>query len=358
MTPHVDLPTCSNAAIPPPARTARTARRVTSIDVARHAGVSQSTVSLVLSGKGEGRISAATAATVRDAARALGYRPNAAARALRSGTATAVGLVVRDVTHPFFARTLLGAQRAARATGHVVVLIDSADWTEGSVEALPTGSIDGFLFFAATPPSSLKPGRAGDATPPVVLIESERAGFTHVRLDVEAAADAVLAHLHELGHRRIGYLASAIGGQTFSRRHDRWSAHLRANGVDPEAMPMETAEFEVESTVAAGHRLLDAHERPTAVICDDDLLASGLLTACRERGVRVPADLSVAGFDDLDLARLAAPALTTVHFDAEALGAAAFEVLLARLEGRRPRSRVLPVELVVRDSTAAPPRRP
>jgi DNA-binding LacI/PurR family transcriptional regulator len=329
---------------------------VTSVDVARRAGVSQTTVSLVLTGKAPGRVSAATAEHVRRVADDLGYRPNAAARALRSGTAAAVGLVVSDVTHPFFGRTLRGAQRAAWAAGHVVVLIDDnygSAWGDGSVEVLREGSVDGFLFFAADPPASLaRPG-----APPVVLVEGERGAQPHVRLDVDAGTDAVLAHLHELGHRRIGYLQSAIGGPTFDRRHARWAAHLRAHGQDPGAQLVVRSRFDAESTLAAGREVLRHPDRPSAVLCDDDVLAAGLLAAAAQDGVDVPGELSVAGFDDLDLARLSTPPLTTVHFDPEALGAAAFEVLHALLRGERPADRVLPTSLVVRASTGPAVRR-
>src|SRR4051794_17233900 len=150
------------------------ARKVTSVDVAKRAGVSQTTVSLVFSGKAAGRISDATATAVRAAARELGYRPNAAARALRSGTASAVGLVVRDVTHPFFGRTLRGAQQAAREAGHVVVLIDdNYGRGDAAVEALRDGAIDGFLYFAAVP----SPAMRAPGAPPVVMVESEQPGL-------------------------------------------------------------------------------------------------------------------------------------------------------------------------------------
>jgi DNA-binding LacI/PurR family transcriptional regulator len=329
-------------------------QRVTSVDVARHAGVSQSTVSLVMSGKGAGRISAATTEAVQRAARELGYRPNAAARALRSGAAAAVGLVVSDVTHPFFGRTLRGAQRAAWEAGHIVVLIDDfygAAWGDGSVEALRAGSIDGFLFFHADPPMSL---RAKDA-PPVVLVEAERRSFPHVRLDVEAGADAALDHLSRLGHRDIGLMGAASGGQTFERRRARWEEHRRALGVDPDGPVATATGFSAPETIAAGRELLQRPDRPTAVLCHDDVLAAGLLAAAAQLGIDVPRDLSVVGFDDLDLALIVRPPLTTVRIDAEGLGAAAFDLLLERIRGHRVRNQVLPVELVVRESTAPPP---
>jgi DNA-binding LacI/PurR family transcriptional regulator len=323
---------------------------VTSVDVAKRAGVSQTTVSLVLSGKGPGRVSETTADAVRAAARELGYRPNAAARALRSGTASAVGLVVRDVTHPFFGRTLRGAQRAAREAGHVVVLIDDNYGETGldsSAAALSEGSIDGFLFFAAKVPRALRePGSR-----PVVIVEYEQSRIPFVRLDSEGGADAAMAHLHARGHRQVGYLRSAAGGQTFDRRHARWAAHLEAIGEDPAAQVTGEAGFEAASSIAVATQLLQHPERPSAFLADDDLLAAGLIAAAHDLGLRVPQDVAVVGFDDLDLARLTSPPLTTVRFDPEALGAAAFGLLHARLQGRRPKNVVLPSELVVRGST-------
>jgi len=352
-TPPGDSRACWNAAIPTPPRTSRTtrsARKVTSVDVARHAGVSQSTVSLVLSGKATGRVSPATADAVRDAARELGYRPNAAARALRSGTTQAIGLVVSDVTHPFFGPTLRGAQRAAYAAGHVVVLIDDdygAASGDSTVERLREGAVDGFVFFAADPPPSLR--RPG--APPIVLVEAERPRMSSVRLDVEAGTDLLIDHLTELGHRRIGYVRSAVAGQTFARRHERWAQRLQALGEDPADQVVVSAHFDAEAAIAAGEALLDRLDRLTAVVCDDDFLASGVLAAAARRGVDVPRELSVCGFDDVAISRLVTPPLTTIRFDAGDLGAAAFELLLARLQGRRAPNRVLPCELRVREST-------
>jgi DNA-binding LacI/PurR family transcriptional regulator len=325
---------------------------VTSVDVAKRAGVSQTTVSLVFSGKAPGRISEATAAAVREAARELGYRPNAAARALRSGTASAVGLVVRDVTHPFFGRTLRGAQRAASEAGHVVVLIDdNYGRGDAAVEALRDGAIDGFLYFAAVPSAAMR----GPGAPPVVMVESERAGLPFVRLDAEGGTDLAMEHLQALGHERIGSLRLEVddssGGQTFDRRHERWAAHLRARGQDPADQVVGVTSFDADSTIAAARELLQRPDRPSAFLCDDDLLASGMVAAAHQLGLRVPQDVAVVGFDDLEVARLTNPPLTTVAFDAEALGAAAFELLLARLHGRRPKNQVLPSRLIVRGST-------
>lgn len=319
--------------------------RVTSIDVARRCGVSQSTVSLVFSGKAAGRISARTEAAVRAAAEELGYRPNAAARALKTGAARTVALVVPDITNPFFGGLLRGAQTAARAAGYAVALIDTnndRDWGAASAEALRAGPADGLLLFEVDPPQ-----RAAGSEP-IVVIESESRGHPSVRLDAERGTEAAVRHLLELGHRRIGHVASV---------HDRPTFQLRRRAVDrlvEGSVPRVRSNFTLESARDAALELLTEHRGLTAVFCDDDIVAAGAYLAVRELGLRIPDDLSVVGFDGLDIGRVLDPPVTTVLADAEELGRVAFELLMAQLAGRRPRSRVLAVELAVRGSTAAP----
>jgi DNA-binding LacI/PurR family transcriptional regulator len=333
---------------PPIARPAH--NHVTSVDVARRAGVSQSTVSLVFSGKGQGRVSEATQELVRRCARELGYRPNVAAQALRLGTSRAVALLVPDITNPFFSRVLRGAQRAAQAAGYTVALVDTGNdrrWEEQSFEALRAGPVDGYLLFEVAPPEALGPDDD------VVLVEAEAPRRPSVRFDAEGGAAAAFEHLLGLGHRRVGHLAADFDAPTFHLREAARRRVLSEGGIDPDTQPrVKTAIGIDEARDAAGALLADG---PTAVLCDDDLIAAGLYLAARERGLRIPGDLSVVGFDDMDFARVLAPPLTTVALDAELLGASAFELLEARMGGRQTRRRVvLPAELLVRESTGAP----
>lgn len=316
--------------------------RVTSVDVARRAGVSQSTVSLVLSGKAAGRISARTEEAVRQAAQELGYRPNVAARALRTGVARSVALVVPDITNPFFGRVLRGAQRAAQRAGYTVMLVDLGNdraWEAASLQALLAGPADGLLLFEV----DLPPG----ANEHAIQIEMCPGKLPVVRLDVEAGVDLALDHLTELGHTRIGHVASSFDAPTFDLRRERLDARLGE-------VPRVLAPFHFEAAAQAAGPLLDGHDI-TAVFCDDDILAGGVYLAARERGIRIPEDLSVVGFDDLDFARVLAPPLTTVAIDAEGLGATAFEALARDLAGESVADeQVMAVRLTVRESTAPP----
>jgi DNA-binding LacI/PurR family transcriptional regulator len=287
---------------------------------------------------------------VRRCARELGYRPNVAAQALRLGRSRAVALLVPDVTNPFFSRVLRGAQRAAQAAGYTVALVDTANdrrWEEQSFEALRAGPVDGYLLFEVSAPEALGSDQA------VVLMEAEAPGRPSVRFDAEGGAAAAFEHLIELGHRRIGHLAAAFDAPTF---HLREAARLRVlseAGLDPATQPRALTPITIDDARDVAGAVLD--EGPTAVFCDDDIIAAGLYLATRERGLRVPRDLSVIGFDDMDFARVLDPALTTVALDAELLGASGFELLEGRMAGRRTRRRlVLPAELLVRGSTAPP----
>ena len=319
------------------------------MDVARHAGVSQSTVSLVLSGKSAGRVSARTEAAVRAAAEELGYRPNVAARALRTGTARTVGLVVTDVTHPFFGPVLRGAQVAAWRAGYAVALVDVAndpDRERDSFEALRAGPVDGFLFFTVEPPAG-----TGEH---VVAIEVSPPGMPFVRFDTERGTELAIEHLLSLGHERFGHLSSALEAETFRLRRETVAAVLERAGLPPAA---ETrAQFTFDDAAAGAHELLAAADRPTAIYADDDLLAGGVYLAARELGLRIPDDVSVVGFDDLPFARVFEPPLTTIGIDAEMLGSMAFDVLEESMAGgdEPPASRVLPVELIIRGSTGPP----
>jgi len=297
----------------------------------------------VLSGKARGRISARTEEAVRAAAAELGYRPNVAARALRTGVARSVALVVPDITNPFFGRVLRGAQRAAQTAGYTVVLVDIGNdraWETASLQALLAGPADGLLLFEA----DLPPG----ANEHAIAIEMTPGKLPVVRLDVEGGVDCALEHLLGLGHQRIAHVASSFDAPTFELRRERIVARL---GKTP---PTVRAPFSFEGAAAATGPLLDEGGF-TAVFCDDDILAGGVYLAARERGIEIPGDLSVVGFDDLDFARVLAPPLTTVAVDAEGLGAAAFQALATDLGGGSPAAeQVMPVSLTVRDSTAPP----
>ncbi|WP_199485291.1 LacI family DNA-binding transcriptional regulator [Actinomadura craniellae] len=323
--------------------------RPTSRDVAQAAGVSQSTVSLVLAGKWTGRVSPATAEAVRAAAEQLGYRPNLAARNLRLGSTRTVLLVVPTLSSPFFGAVYTGAARVAAAHGFGIVVYP---WPDGvgpadSPFAAPHDAIDGVLA------SSMAVESLGEfAGTPAVMLDSDPAGGAPtVNFDVAGGMRALVGHLAGLGHRRFGHLAAAVDEWTF---RDRGAALAEAVAALPDGrlVRAETA-IDVPAARVAARDLL-AGARPTALLCDDDQIAAGAYKAARGLGLEVPGDLSVTGFDDVLLAEALEPELTTVRLPAEALGAHGMTALLDLLGGGRPRSRSLAGELMARGSTAPP----
>jgi LacI family transcriptional regulator/LacI family repressor for deo operon, udp, cdd, tsx, nupC, and nupG len=330
---------------------------VTSIDVARVAGVSQSTVSLVLSGKSAGRVSPVTRALVEETAERLGYRLNVVAQALRTGTANLLALAVPNVTHPFFGAVLMAAELAAREHGYAMTLIDTSSdplWPQRMLELLDSRLLAGCIVYAGDDkPVSLLASRTDRA----VFVEAENPTPASLDIDIEQAVHAVVGHLTGLGHQRIGYLAAAYPKATYRRRFASFREELAAAGLAFEPHWRADATFDVETATRVGRELLERAD-VTAVFCEDDLLAGGLYRACRQLGRRVPDELSVIGFDDIEFARMLDPELTTVAIPAAELGRSAVELLLHRLrpgQAEQERPAMTQLALKLRGSTAAAP---
>ncbi|MET9609823.1 LacI family DNA-binding transcriptional regulator [Streptomyces sp. NPDC006512] len=328
--------------------------RPTSRDVASAAGVSQATVSLVLGDKWRGRVSERTAGLVRDAAAELGYRPNLAARNLRLGSTRTALLVVPALTNEFFARVYTGAARVAAEHGFGVVLYPSPDGTGPARDpfASARAALDGVI--ASSMAADALDAIGGDGLP-LVMLDSDPASpgaAAHVNLAMADGMRQVAEHLLGLGHRRFLHLASAVDSWTFDVRAEALATLL------PAAAELRTVRAPL--TVDGARRAVEAalaapRDRPTAVVCDDDILAAGACKAARRLGLRVPEDLSVTGFDDLALATAVEPELTTVALPAERVGEQGITALLAALDGAPWTAHDIPVELVVRDSSGPAP---
>ncbi|NEW70981.1 LacI family DNA-binding transcriptional regulator [Streptomyces rhizosphaericus] len=325
--------------------------------MARAAGVSQATVSLVLGEKWPGRVSERTVETVRAAARDLGYRPNLAARSLRLGRTRTVLLVVPALTTEFFARVYTGAERVAADHGFGVVLYPSPEGVGPARDPFDSAraSLDGVIA-SSMAADALVAVRGGGL--PLVMLDSDpddAAAAATVNLDIADGARQVAGHLLGLGHRRVAHLRAAVDSWTFRVRARALAEAV--DGVPGAGLSAEPAGLSVEEGRRAAERVLARPgPRPTALVCDDDILAAGACKAARRLGLRIPDDISVTGFDDLALATAVEPELTTVRLPAEAVGAAGMRALMTLLDGETPQDTVLPVDLIPRGSTAAPPR--
>jgi LacI family transcriptional regulator len=319
--------------------------------VARLAGVSQATVSLVFSGSQAGhRVSEATRQRVLEAAGGLGYRPQAAGRQLRLGRSGMILLAVPNILGPFFGRVLTGVHEEAGRHGLAVVV--SSGWGSATLaEAAGTSRFDGLLI--CSPDDS----QLGDlpADTPVVFLDADpdtdRTRPT-VELDVAGGMRDAVGHLAGLGHRRIGHLRSIHSAHTFRVRQEAFERASGELGLDVLELGVSLNRGQVAARAAA-HELLGRADRPHAVVCDDDVVASGVYQAAAELGLRIPADLSVVGIDNIPVAGLLAPPLTTVDLPGEELGRVGLAALAGLLRGEA----VSPVAslatgLVVRSSTA------
>jgi DNA-binding LacI/PurR family transcriptional regulator len=324
----------------------------TSVDVARRAGVSQSAVSLVFGGKAAGRVGRQTRETILHAARELGYHPNRAARTLRSGRSCLVVLAVPDVSNPYFAAVLQGAEQVARRHGYTVMLAsvrDEHDWQQVILDGLASRSVDGFLLFTMSPPTNqIRTALKGKA----VIIDVSDATLPALELDIEAGMRTAMAHLLHLGHTKIGHLAAAVDATTFHQRRQTYLDSLQTAKLPVVAAYQQRTSFVIADAREAARRILECPDPPSAIVCDSDVLAVGAYKAAKDLSRTIPQELSIVSFDDSIIARMLDPELTTVAIPTATLGEQAFLLLLAVLEtGHAPAQTVVPLELVIRAST-------
>ncbi|MEL7977784.1 LacI family DNA-binding transcriptional regulator [Isoptericola sp. F-RaC21] len=320
---------------------ARTTGRTTIHDVAADLGISASTVSRALSPQGV--VSDETRRRVEDAAARLGYRLNSAARNLSTGRTHALGLLVPDLRNPFFAEIAKGAQNRARARGHAVYVADTNLSAETELEAVEMMRRDVDGFVVCSPWSDDERLVAALSGVPAVVMHREVEGLPSVTAALHDGMRQALDHLRALGHARIAYVAGPAGS---------WNARERRRGYEAEVPEVEQVMLgPVVDQFEGGFSVADAllATGATAVVAYNDITALGLVSRLAARGVRVPKDMSVIGFDGLDVATLANP-LTSVSVPRALAAEHAVDLLL------RPgtSSVVLPTQLVVRESTAAP----
>jgi LacI family transcriptional regulator len=333
----------------------RRRRGATLADVAASAGVSASTASRALNGRGE--LSASTRAAVHEAAERLGFRPSPLARSLRTRQTHTVGFVVPDVASPFYAASLKGAQGVLEAAGYRVMLMDSELSVEGEVAALRTlvdHQVDGLLVATAGMGAQDFEELVGAEGTPCVFLDSavDGAGAGAVTLENRAGIELLVEHLRdEHGHARIALLA---GSQQETSGIERLEAFVEAMEPAPELIRICT--WTQTAGAIETRALLELEPRPTAIIASSAELALGCLAACRELGVRLPDELALATFDDPYFGHLLEPSLTAVGYDTAAVGVSAASMLVdamrdAELDGAGARRELrVPVQLVRRRS--------
>ena len=335
-------------------------QRPTMKDVAEQARVSVSTVSYVLNNNGQ--VSAERRARVLNAVRALDYIPNESARSLKRQSASTIGLVVPDLMNEFFSRLARGVVQAAAMHDMLVVLCSAENSEEaefGNARLLRSRRVDGVIYesgFHESPRSLLELQSLG----PVVLVDERIPGLDlpAVVADGRRGSRDVAAHVIKLGHRRIACIAGPTTHWTAEQRLSGYREGLALGGIDPDEMSVLVGDYEMNSGYELARVFLDVPEpqRPTAVLCANDLMAIGALEYCRANAIDVPGDVSIVGFDDIPTVQLLTPRLTTVRQPAHEMGMRAAELLISMVQGRENPDllRPHPVELVVRESTSKP----
>ncbi len=327
-------------------------------DVARLAKVSTATVSRALTLPH--KVKARTLERVQQAARTLGYVAHGAARALASRRTRTIAAVVPTLDNAIFANTIHALQRTLDAAGYVLLLAShefDADVEARVTRALIERGVDGLVLLGTTHHPDIYRMIDAHALPYVLTWAFDESGDQPcVGFDNRAAATRVTNYLLDLGHRRFAMIS---GITTHNERAQERLAGVR-EALAARGLELPRVRIVEKSYTHTGGReglreVMAGSEPPTAVICGNDVLAIGAIAECHVRGYAVPGDVSITGFDDMEIAAVMTPALTTVRFPTTDLGVYAANHLLLRLEGKAVELRCkLPTELVVRESAAAP----
>ncbi len=323
-------------------------------DVARLAEVSTATVSRALANPE--RVSPKARARVFEAIAKVGYVPNPAARTLRSQKSRMVLVVLPNLGNIFFSKILRGIEETLFEAGYGMIIGD----LDGSLEKearftafMAGGQVDGAILLNGHVFSEAKAG-----IPLVALCEAiPEAAIPQIEVDNRAAAQAMTCYLASLGHRTIAYVCGPTGNVLERERLRGYRDGLEAAGLPFDRALVWPGDYSLDAGVRVGEGILERAERPGAVFCSNDEMAIGLMRTLISGGLRVPEDISVAGFDDIEFAAVVEPPLTTVRQPRRELGQAGATVLLDLLAGRTTQPRVrLATDLVIRASTG--PARP
>jgi alanine racemase len=338
--------------------------RVTIREVARRAGVSKTSVSFAFNDPS--RLSRATLRRIMGIAEELGYSPDPVARTLATRSSAAIGFLLPQAIpeafrNPYTAELLQGIGQVCQREGLSLSLIPPL---EGLLSrAVRTAMVSAFILLGVSPDRRtcelLERRRL-----PFVTIDGD-GGALNVGIDDERAAEALMEHVLALGHRDIEViglrsiahgLSDGRGSRTAERRLAGFRRALRARGLSlgSRGVKIHVSEGSIAAASRAAHRILSRADRPTALVCMSDVSAYGAYQACRDLDLNIPAELSVAGFDDVAFSGLLSPALTTVHQPGFEKGRRAARLAVNLLAGRKCSSQLLPAELVVRGSTAPP----
>lgn len=329
-------------------------------EVAKRAKVSISTVSRTVHGSGP--VDPATAERVWRAIKELDYHPNTAAQSLVSGRSRMLGLVVSDITNPFFPELIHGFQDVAFQDGYDV-LVNSTNYdnsrTALCVRRMIDRKVDGVAIMTSELDRSLTDQLSSRKVPLVFLdVGKVGKGVSNIKVDYAQGIAQAVDHLRGLNHTRIAFISGPSSLKSARLRRDAFLDCLRERDVDVHPDLIEEGNHKIDGGLSAITRLLQRNHPPTAVLASNDLTAIGALRGTRQSGLRVPQDLSVVGFDDIDMAQFTEPPLTTIRLLRSELASLSCNALFQSIRGEMEGAEfTMGTHLIVRESTAKAARR-
>lgn len=338
-------------------------KRPTQKDIARLAGVSRATVSYVLNDTAQNHfpISEETRKRILTAADDLGYVPEAAALSLRLRSSRTIGLLVPDLVNPHYWQLIRGVEETLNDLGYSLLLNSvslNPQKERSALHSLLSRKVDGLILILSYPlEETLQLAHVRRRHSPVVILGFNDPQMDGVGQDDEIGTRHLMTHLLGLGHREIGFIYGVAHPGLGDIRVSEYRHQLALAGIPVREDLVVNTGPSIEEGYQAACQLLDRPTRPSALISVNDRLALGVLRACHERGLRIPSDISVASFDDIDEAAYFSPTLTTVHTNALEMGKTAAELILARIQNpdKAVEHRLLANHLVVRSSTGPVP---
>lgn len=310
-------------------------RRVTMADVAKQAGVSLMTVSRIVNNKGD--ISEATTLRVQAVIERLGYRPSGIARSLATSRTRTLGLVVPDNANPFFSEVARGAEHLAYQEGYNIFLCNTEEQKQREMDVLRSleeKQVDGIILVSSRlDEDDLR--AVVTRSPTTVLVNRHLGmdGVGEVLIDDILGGQIGTRHLLDTGHKAIGLLAGPPTSYSGQRRVEGYLATMQSAGLTPRPGWVMNCPPRIEGGIDVASQMLKAHPELTALFCYNDLVAIGVLKACMQMGLSVPADIAIVGYDDILLAGLVTPALTTCYVPRYEIGQQAVGLLLEHIGG-------------------------
>lgn len=323
--------------------------------IAKRAKVSTATVSRTINGSN--KVTPATAERVWRVVRSMGYQPNSYARALVSGKSRMLGLIISDITNPFFPELVRSFEEIALQNGYEVIVANTGYDTHRmahGVSRMLERQAEGVAVITSEMGEDFV-AQIAERRIPIVFLDTARVSLrvSKIAVDYSQGIGEAVEHIVNLGHKRIAFISGPAELRSAETRRTGFLKCLRHYGVLPDKNLIQSGNHHIDGGEAAMERLLALPHRPTAVLTSNDLTAMGVLRAIHKAKLQVPEDISVVGFDDIEFSEFTQPALTTVRLSRKEVAEKAFEALATLIQGKSEKGRQYDIEthLVVRAST-------